>query len=557
MKYSILLVILAGMLSAPIHAAVVFNADFGSANDLMLAQPDPPAENLYPKLNTASVTQTGSWDNFQETFTVNQVYGMAANSNQTDAAFQMRVQSGSSQNGLAAFIDANFEQSLDYSIDAATVSWDWYRTDNSNLSYPEANFYDSEGALVYGVQMKNSTIYETIDGTTYTDTGIAAPTTSATAFNADGFDSSLLSSIAFEFSSTGVSINGTYSSALTLGGNQTLASVDFGIPCAGLKFGVMLDNIYAAGSVLISGTSVFSADFGTENNMKTNNAVLPATIAGILNPVTSTGSWSGYEEDFSLALAIGTIANATADNAGFEFRLTNGNSQNGNSGSIQADFTQTLDFSTDAATVSWDWYRVDNYASVRGEAYAYDDQGNLVYGLQMRDQLYFETIDGTNFVSTGIACDNTSTGFGADGFNTAGLQSVLLEFSSTGILINGTTSSALSLSHAQIAYMTFGIKADNSLKFGIVIDNILAFGTAVDAPVLPLVVQIAPNGAALDFAWPSIAGKIYDLESTDSLTNTNWAAYNGNADIAATAPTNTLNGVATDGTVRFFRITEK
>ena len=230
----------------------------------------------------------------------------------------------------------------------------------------------------------------------------------------------------------------------------------------------------------VQAETVFSADFGTSNNMKTNNAVNPATIAGILNAGTQTGSWSGYQENFTQPVAIGTIANAGGTDGGFEFRLTSGNGQgSGLLGTIQANFTEILDFSTDAATISWDWYRVENYLSVRGEAYAYDSDGNLVYGLQMRNSLYFETIDGVNFTSTGIACDNSSTGFGADGFNPAGLQCVSLEFSPSGVLINGTVSSALSLSYDQIATMTFGLKAEAGWKFGNITDNILAAGTPV------------------------------------------------------------------------------
>ena len=238
-----------------------------------------------------------------------------------------------------------------------------------------------------------------------------------------------------------------------------------------------------AAAATVQADTVFSAGFGTGNDMKVGHAVDPTTIAGILNDGTQTGSWSGYQENFTQPVAIGTIANAAGDNAGFEFRLTSGNGQGGGlSGSIQADFTKTLDFSEDTATVSWDWYRVDNHLSVRGEAYAYDASGNLVYGLQMRNSLYFETTDGVTFTDTGIACDETSTGFGADGFNPAGLQNVSLAFSSAGVLINGSVSSALTLDYDQIDYMTYGLKADAGWKFGIITDNILAAGTVIPEP---------------------------------------------------------------------------
>jgi hypothetical protein len=70
--------------------------------------------------------------------------------------------------------------------------------------------------------------------------------------------------------------------------------------------------------------------------------------------------------------------------------------------------------------------------------------------------------------------------------------------------------------------------------------------------------EMAFNSAALDFAWNNKSGKLYDLESSDSLTITNWAGYNGYTNMFHDGSgTNTLNGVATDGPVRFFRVIEK
>ena len=99
--------------------------------------------------------------------------------------------------------------------------------------------------------------------------------------------------------------------------------------------------------------TVFSADFGTVNNMKTNNTVLPENIAPILNAGTQIGSWSGYQENFTQPMAIGTMANAGGTDGGFEFRLTSGNGQgSGLLGTVQANFTAPLDFSAVPATVS-------------------------------------------------------------------------------------------------------------------------------------------------------------------------------------------------------------
>lgn len=277
-------------------------------------------------------------------------------------------------------------------------------------------------------------------------------------------------------------------------------------------------------SSIVRSDVVFNADFGTANNMRTNGAVDPETIAGVLNAGTSTGSWSSYQENFTQPVAIGTIANAEESNAGFEFRLTSGDGQGGGLlGTIRANFEKTLDFSANPATICWDWYRVDNFVSVRGEVFAYNKNGSFVYGLQMRDGYYFETVDGVNFSNTGITCANTSSGSGAGEFNPGGLQSVSLEFSSEGVLINGSVISGLELDHDEIDYVTCGIRAENGLKFGIVWDNLTAEGSLaplyVASDSLPIVSDGAMPGLADGFDAFFTFAAVFDSFTFSADTN--------------------------------------
>ncbi|VGO13653.1 hypothetical protein PDESU_02210 [Pontiella desulfatans] len=83
--------------------------------------------------------------------------------------------------------------------------------------------------------------------------------------------------------------------------------------------------------------------------------------------------------------------------------------------------------------------------------------------------------------------------------------------------------------------------------------------TALEALLVPdpVMVQVDLIAGTLDFAWNSNDGKTYDLHSCSSLTLNDWDAHGSFTNIAATLPTNSLNGVATDGLARFFRIIEK
>ena len=70
---------------------------------------------------------------------------------------------------------------------------------------------------------------------------------------------------------------------------------------------------------------------------------------------------------------------------------------------------------------------------------------------------------------------------------------------------------------------------------------------------------ITPNGANYDFSWDSQDGKLYDLVSSTDLATPilDWPVYAGNADIAGTAPTNMLSGVAPADPARFFAVVKK
>ncbi len=83
-------------------------------------------------------------------------------------------------------------------------------------------------------------------------------------------------------------------------------------------------------------------------------------------------------------------------------------------------------------------------------------------------------------------------------------------------------------------------------------------GSALTNGPLP-VLQIAQDGTVLDFWWNSEAGKFYDLESTDSLTNQQWAVHSDGihtyTNIAASGTgTTAQSGVLAVHTRRFFKV---
>lgn len=81
-------------------------------------------------------------------------------------------------------------------------------------------------------------------------------------------------------------------------------------------------------------------------------------------------------------------------------------------------------------------------------------------------------------------------------------------------------------------------------------------GTEVSTPP---VLQMAVNGADLDFTWNSLEGRRYVLESCTLLTNQSWSVYSDEVKMYMNIPasetgTNTLNGVRATGSARFFRL---
>lgn len=85
---------------------------------------------------------------------------------------------------------------------------------------------------------------------------------------------------------------------------------------------------------------------------------------------------------------------------------------------------------------------------------------------------------------------------------------------------------------------------------------------AIDAVTPDFTLQINPTGTTTDFTWFSLPGKIYDLESTDSLTPASWAAYDDGVTVYTNIPASGsgvtgLPGVPDDGTARFYKMIEK
>ncbi len=83
------------------------------------------------------------------------------------------------------------------------------------------------------------------------------------------------------------------------------------------------------------------------------------------------------------------------------------------------------------------------------------------------------------------------------------------------------------------------------------------------APVIgsgaPLQLLVNQGESGFDFSWESTEGKVYDLVSSTDLSTapSDWPVYDGNSGIPATAPLNTLTGVAPTENKRFFALIER
>lgn len=81
---------------------------------------------------------------------------------------------------------------------------------------------------------------------------------------------------------------------------------------------------------------------------------------------------------------------------------------------------------------------------------------------------------------------------------------------------------------------------------------------AMSAVAQPFTVQLAGSTATFGIEWASLPGKVYDLESVDSLTSTNWLAFEGNTDIPAdVSGITSVTNIPTADLSRFFRVIEK
>jgi len=90
--------------------------------------------------------------------------------------------------------------------------------------------------------------------------------------------------------------------------------------------------------------------------------------------------------------------------------------------------------------------------------------------------------------------------------------------------------------------------------------NGMEIAPAPAAPPFDLVITPNATPGQYDFQWDSQAGKVYDLVSSTDLSTApeTWSVWNGQADLAASPPTNTLGNIAGGGDVRrFFAVLEK
>ena len=77
----------------------------------------------------------------------------------------------------------------------------------------------------------------------------------------------------------------------------------------------------------------------------------------------------------------------------------------------------------------------------------------------------------------------------------------------------------------------------------------------------PWVLNMAVNGSSLNFDWHTRNGKLYDLESTESLSGAGWLPYNDGVNIFTNIPASglgikSLSGVQHTDPSRFFRVKE-
>lgn len=75
----------------------------------------------------------------------------------------------------------------------------------------------------------------------------------------------------------------------------------------------------------------------------------------------------------------------------------------------------------------------------------------------------------------------------------------------------------------------------------------------------PLQLLITEGESGFDLSWESTEGRVYDLVNSPDLSTpvSQWAVYESNSEIAATAPLNTLTGVSPAETKRFFALIER
>jgi hypothetical protein len=227
-------------------------------------------------------------------------------------------------------------------------------------------------------------------------------------------------------------------------------------------------------AALANAATLFQADFNAAENL-TN----PADLPGLLNPTTSTGSWSNFVQTDPVT-TYGIMQNATADNGALTLDLSDNATLRGN-------LSSATSFASDALTFSWDTYAIRTGAAKDMEVNFYDSSDNLVYGINWipdgidANNRLQETVDGTfaNFPTALLMPTSSRVGGGAvaGSYDPSKVADMTVVFDGTSVTVNDNTSSTLTLGGTDVAYFELGLAGGNS---GAVYDNFLV--TTVPEP---------------------------------------------------------------------------
>ncbi|MDF1711893.1 MAG: hypothetical protein P1U90_06615 [Akkermansiaceae bacterium] len=110
--------------------------------------------------------------------------------------------------------------------------------------------------------------------------------------------------------------------------------------------------------------------------------------------------------------------------------------------------------------------------------------------------------------------------------------------------------------------IVLGVEDDNDFANRVIFDNVTIEGLSGPPADGELALSISPMSAdpdLFDFAWNSKTGFVYDLVSSDDLTEPieNWTVWEGQSDIPGTGSEITISEVFSGDSKRFFAIVEK